>query len=264
MNTNVLRLNQYIAACGICSRRNADELIKSGVVFINKEKTTTMGSKVDLDIDKVYIKGKLIKPSAPEYFIFYKPSKVISTLEDPEGRPTIADFLPRRKKGRLFPVGRLDWNSEGLMIITNDGPLAHVIMHPKFQITKIYHVKVASLVSGKQLERLRLGVKVEGKVIVPEQAKIIQGSGPKKGRKSNQYNWIEVHLTQGQYHIVRKIMNRLNLDVMKLKRVGLGRLKLGQLPAGTLKQIDLPSVKKIFQDPNTSLVSQKKPASKKK
>lgn len=245
---NHIRINKFIAACGVSSRRKADELIEEGLVTINGQ-IADLGSQVDPDRDKVCVKRKLIhQPKGKQlYLMFHKPKKVLTSINDPEGRPVVADFF-RRFKIRLFPVGRLDWDTEGLLIMTNDGSFAQSITHPKEQVPKTYLVKLDGNPSSEQLQKLKRGVSiVGGKVKAIHAEKLHQLKTDKA--------WVQIVITEGKNRQVRKMFEKIGFDVLKLQRTAIGRLKLGKLPRGHYKELSEFQIKQIFQ----YKISQKEP-----
>lgn len=220
-----VRLQKYIADCGITSRRKAEEFIKEGKVKVNGILVTEMGVKVSPGEDAVSVDDKVIGDSnvVPTYIIFNKPRGVVSTVIDPEGRKTVLDFLPRIHQ-RIYPVGRLDYNSEGLLILTNDGQLAHQIMHPSFEVTKVYEVKVFGAVDSKILKELKAERRIEDGIVRPESVRVI-GQLPSK-------TWLEFRLKEGKNREIRKICEAVGIAIDKLRRVSIENLQLGDLKPG--------------------------------
>jgi len=223
-----VRLNKYLASCGVCSRRKADEHIENGDVKVNGKTVREMGFKVNPISDSVYFRRKQIKPAAEHtYIILFKPRNFLTTLDDPHGRPTIIDLIPKKiSKLHLFPVGRLDWNSEGLLILTNDGDYAQKVLHPKQEIQKTYEVKVEGEVLDKSIQKLLRGVSLEdGK------AKAVEVK-PFKKSSTGTHTWLRITVTEGRNRLIRRMLERLGHSVMRLRRISIGRLKIGQLKAG--------------------------------
>ena len=221
-----IRLNKYIAECGLASRRRADELINEGCVTVNGKKVYELGTKVRPSQDRISVNGKPMKPPGHKiYILFNKPKNIVTTMEDPEGRPAIADYFERLPV-RVFPVGRLDWDSEGMILLTNDGEFAQKVNHPSQEIYKTYLVKVNGKPSNDQLDRLRRGVSVIGGKV---QARNIERV--KKG-DSDQYDWIKLMISEGKNRQIRRMFEKIGFDVMKLQRVAIGRLRM----PGTLKR----------------------------
>ena len=229
------RLQKIISMAGIASRRKAEELIQDGKVSVNGEVIRVLGAKADIEKDHVRVEGKLIHPEPLEYFAFYKPQGVVTTLSDPEGRPVVSDYFS--SKTRLYPAGRLDYNSEGLVIMTNDGDLAKRIMTAG-SIPKVYRVKVKGIPDRKSLDYMRSGARLnDGTKLAPCRIKILKiASNP----------WLEVILTQGKNRQIRKMFEDNGHYVLKLRRISIGTVNLGTLRAGEfrkLKQAEIQAFK---------------------
>ncbi|MCX7977384.1 MAG: rRNA pseudouridine synthase [Bdellovibrionaceae bacterium] len=244
-----IRLNKLIAQSGLASRRGADQLIQEGHVTVNGKKVFELGVQVDPKKDRILVDGKPIRMATQFfYFAFHKPKGVLCTLSAPHGRPTVADFL-RRLNVRLFPVGRLDWDSEGLLLLTNDGDFANKVTHPREEVTKTYLVKLNGQPRPEQIEKLRRGVTIIGGRVA---AKYIERVRRRDG--SSQYDWYKIVITEGKNRQVRQMFAKIGFDVQKLQRIAIGRLKLGSLPKGQLRQLHPEELHKIFQPdlPNRS------------
>ncbi len=239
---HLIRLNKLIADSGVASRRHADRLIEDGHVTVNGKRVFEMGLKVDPRTDKVSVDGKPLKTVHRKlYILFHKPTGVLTTMEDPLDRPTVADYVDRIPE-RVFPVGRLDWDSEGLLILTNDGDFANRVMHPKEEVTKTYLVKLDGQPKPEQIQKLLKGVTiVGGKVEARHVEKIIRHKG------SDQYDWFKIVITEGKNRQIRQMFEKIGYDVLKLQRVAIGRLKLGSLERGEWTYLGEDSLKKIFQ-----------------
>ena len=238
-----VRLNKWIAECGLTSRRKADEWIDSGRVKLNGKPVYELGVKVDPKKDKITVDGKPLKPKkGPKIYIaFHKPEKVITTLSDPEGRTTIKDYFPKLKS-RVFPVGRLDWDTEGLLLMTDDGDFAQSVIHPSAEIPKTYLAKLDGQPSDAQLKKLLNGV-----TIVGGRVKAIAVERVKKG--SDKYDWIKIAVSEGKNRQVRRMFEKIGFDVKKLKRVAIGALPLGRIPKGMHAYINEVGLQKIFETP---------------
>lgn len=234
-----LRLNRYLAQSGLCSRRKADELIEEGRVQINGKTVYELGVKVTPQ-DRVTVDHKPLRPEKDKiYLAFYKPENVLTTLSDPEGRPCLTDFLPRQLGKRVFPVGRLDWDSEGLLLITNDGDFAQEVSHPAKGIPKTYMVKVDGQPTANHFGKLMRGVSIPG-----GKAKALAVRRIKHG-ESKKYDWIQIVIDEGRNRQVRKMFEKIGFDVIKLRRVAIGTFKLGKMKKGeivTLTPIDIARV----------------------
>ena len=238
-----IRLNKYISECGIASRRRADELINDGSVVVNGKKVYELGTKVRPSQDRITVMGKPIKPATHKvYILFNKPKNVVTTMEDPEGRPAIADYFERLPV-RVFPVGRLDWDSEGMILLTNDGEFAQKVNHPSEEILKTYMVKVNGHPPQESLDRLRRGVSIVGggKVAAKGIERIRKGD-------SDKYDWIKIMIAEGKNRQIRKMFEKIGFDVMKLQRVAIGRLRMPTaLKRGEYLFLTYAGIEKIFQ-----------------
>jgi len=224
-----MRLNKYIAHCGICSRREAVELVKKGQIQINGSVITEPGTLVNPG-DKVSFKGKVIQPEVKKvYYLMNKPKGVITTLEDEKGRKTVMDIIKFKIKERIFPVGRLDRATTGLLILTNDGDLAKKLTHPSHKVKKIYHVVLDKPVSSDDLIKIKKGVKLEDGIALVDKVDYVNGA-PGKNELG-----IEIHI--GKNRIVRRIMEHLGYEVVKLDRVYLAGLTKKDLPRGFVRPL---------------------------
>lgn len=241
-----VRLNKFLAAQGVASRRKADLLIESGEVTVNGKRVFELGVKIDPSVDKVKVNGKLVKTTTEEliYLMFHKPKGVITTLEDPLGRPTIADFM-KKLKIKVFPVGRLDWDSEGLLLLTNDGDFANQVSHPKYNINKRYLVKIGGKITPKMIEKMKRGMSIPegGRVAAKRLDRIVKKSTPNN-------DWLIIEISEGKNRQIRKMFGNFKLDVLKLQRVAIGGLELGNLKRGEFKALMPKDLEKIFTDPH--------------
>jgi 23S rRNA pseudouridine2605 synthase len=237
--TNLVRLHKFIADCGVASRRKAEELVAHGEVTVNGEVIREMGYKIIPGKDAVKVKGKLLHTaSRMVYIALYKPSGVLTTLHDPQERPTVKDLLVGIKD-RVFPVGRLDYDSEGLVLMTNDGEYAQSIIHPDQDIKKVYVVKLSGKPEPRHLERLRQGVTLaEGRT---------KPLHIEKMRTGDQYDWYKVTLTEGKNQAVRRMFQKIGFDVIKLKRVAIGRLTLSNLQRGEFRLLTKEQADLVFK-----------------
>jgi 23S rRNA pseudouridine2605 synthase len=230
------RLQKIIAEMGIASRRKAEELIIEGRVTVNG-KAAVLGMKADALKDHVKLDGKLLfKPEKKVYYIFNKPRGVLTSLGDPERRPTVSDYIKGIKQ-RIFPVGRLDYDSEGMLFLTNDGDFAYAILHPSKKIPKTYLVKVRGALENDEVETLRRGIVIEGKMTAP--AKV------KKLRKTENNSWIEMTIYEGRKRQIRKMLDRIGHPVMRLMRIRINGIEMGKMPPGTCRKITSDEMKRI-------------------
>lgn len=239
MADSAVRLNKLIADAGIASRRAADRIIEEGRVTINGKKVYELGVKVDPKVDHILVDKKPLRNKAENiYILFNKPRGVLTTMEDPLNRLTIKEFI-KDLPYRVFPVGRLDWDSEGLLILTNDGDYANKIMHPKSDITKTYLVKVDGQPAPEKIAKLLKGVTIVG-------GKVAARSVEKVQRGRDQYAWLKIVITEGKNRQIRQMFEKIGFDVLKLQRVAIGRLRLGQLDRGEMVYMNETAANRVF------------------
>lgn len=223
------RIQKIISAAGVTSRRAAEELIAEGRVRVNGQVVTELGTKADADKDHIKVDGKLINPQQPKiYVMLNKPAGFVTTMSDPEGRPTVQDLL-KGVKIRVYPVGRLDYNTEGMLILTNDGDFAHLITHPKHEFPKTYLAKVKGVLEDSQIENLEQGIYLDDGKTAP--AKL------KKVRKEEANSWLEITIHEGRKRQVRRMFDRVGHSVIRLKRIRTGGLVLGDLAEGAFRYL---------------------------
>jgi len=227
MYSSDMRLNLYIAKAGIASRRRADELIKSGKVTLNNRKVDKPFIQVGSD-DTVRISGKLLKPKEYTYLLFNKPKGVTTTLSDKFAAKTIADFIPKQYKG-VYPVGRLDKNSSGLLILTNDGDFCYRLTHPKFLIEKEYLVKLKGALTVSDRQKAKIGVKDERELLTVKKIKVL--------KKSQDNTLCKVIITEGKKRHLRRLFKQLGYPVIELKRLRVDKLTLGNLRPGKCRRL---------------------------
>jgi len=225
------RIQKILARAGVASRRAAEELIEAGRVTVNGTRAT-LGDKADPQHDAIKVDGKRIHPRTEyHYLLLNKPRAVMSTRHDPEGRPTVMDLVPPGHRKALVPVGRLDFLTEGLILLTDDGDLAHRVAHPRYGCTKTYEVKVRGTPEERTLDRLRRGLPLEGKRTAP--AGIEARSVPGESENS----WWTVELSEGRTRQIREMFKRVGHPVMKLRRVAIGPLRDAALPLGAVREL---------------------------
>ncbi len=222
------RLQKFIASSGICSRRNAEELITSGKVKVNGIVITELGTKVSFE-DIVLVNNKRIVYEKKVYYMLNKPRGYISSVSDDKGRKTVIELIADQR--RIFPIGRLDYETTGLLLLTNDGEFANKLMHPKNEVPKTYVAKVEGKMTMDTLFGLRKSVEVDGIKIIPKQVKI------KSYDKKTETSIVKITLVEGQNHIVKKIFSSVKHPVIKLKREEYGNLTLGQLKSGEYREL---------------------------
>lgn len=231
------RLQKIIAASGVTSRRKAELLITGGRVKVNGKVVDKLGTKADGERDAITVDGKRIGPRpAPVYLMLNKPEKTISMMEDPQGRRTLADFL-LPMKGRVFPVGRLDYDADGMVIITNDGEFARKIMHPRSRIKKYYRVKVRGIPDLASIKKLRKGVNLEDGPTAPANVRLVQ--------KMEKNAWLEIAIHEGRNRQVKRMCDAVGHQVMKLTRFRIGDLLMGELNAGEYRKLSPAEVRDL-------------------
>lgn len=231
------RLQKVIAHAGVASRRKAEELIKRGQVTVNGKIITELGVKVGPK-DIVEVNGIRIEQEEPVYYLLYKPRGVISTVSDDKNRKTVLDFFPEINR-RIYPVGRLDYDTSGLLLMTNDGEFANILMHPKFEIDKTYVAKVKGIPSREDLKKLQQGIRLEDGLTQPAKVKFLSGD-----RKKNTAI-IEITIHEGRNRQVRRMFEHIGYPVMKLKREKFAFLTLHGLSAGEFRPLTPHEVKRL-------------------
>lgn len=237
------RLQKILSEVGVASRRKAEELILEGRVIVNG-RIATIGEKADPARDYIKVDGKVVagpaqKSARKAYLMLNKPRGVMTTLSDPENRPTVKDLL-RGVKYNLFPVGRLDYDSEGLLLMTNDGAFANAILHPSREISKTYLAKVKGIMEEDKLEKLRRGVMLEDGLTLP--AKV------KKVRAAENNSWIEMTIYEGRTRQVRRMLEKVGHPVLRLKRISINGLKLRDLKPGEARYLTPEELKIIKKE----------------
>ena len=229
MKSQSIRLQKYMADCGVTSRRKAEDLIVQGRVKVNDKVVKELGTKVSLEGDVVMVDGEMIDLLSVDhiYIALNKPRSYMTTLSDPEGRKTVMDLIPIKQ--RVFPVGRLDYLSEGLLLMTNDGDMANMIMHPKFEVTKVYEVKVFGRVNEMLLNKLKAGIVSHDGILKPKSVRVLE--------QLPQKTWLEFRLNEGKNREIRRICEAAGVTIDKLRRVAIGNLSIDGLQPGRWEYI---------------------------
>ncbi|WP_298132305.1 pseudouridine synthase [Micropruina sp.] len=228
--TEGIRLQKVLAAAGLGSRRHCEELIEDGLVQVNGRTIDAQGVRVDPLTDVIRVDGARIPPPRRHlYLVFHKPRGVVSTMDDPQGRTTITDYLGRRSKEGLFHVGRLDTPTEGLLLITNDGDFAQRMMHPSHEISKTYVAEIEGVIENVTLRKLSRGIKLDDGPVRADEVKLIQRGGTR--------SIVQVVLHEGRNRIVRRMFDAVNHPVRRLTRIAVGPVKLGRLKVGELRDL---------------------------
>lgn len=221
----IVRLQKYIAMSGKASRRSAEEMIQNGRVKVNGEKITELGTKVEIGADKVMLDGVLINPENKKYYIMLnKPVGYVSTVNDQFERPTVIDLIGEEIKARVVPVGRLDYDTEGLLLLTNDGDFTYRVTHPKFEMDKTYIATIKGGITAKGLNALRRGVIIDDFKTSPAEVEMLSCE---KG-----VTVIKITIHEGKNRQVRKMFEAVGCKISELKRISIGKVELGNLPLG--------------------------------
>ena len=234
-----MRLQKYLASCGVASRRTAEKLIAEGYVTVDGQKITEMGVQVE-DHQIICVDGKRVRPEGEKHYIMYhKPAGEVTTVSDPEGRATVLDRF-RDYPVRLYPVGRLDYDSEGLLLLTNDGDLTERMLHPSMEVDKTYLARVSNQVTPEEARQLERGVMVDGRKTARAKVHILS--------VQNLFTDMIITIHEGRNRQVRKMVEQIGHQVVMLRRIRFGPLKLGELPRGMwrpLTQEELDALKKL-------------------
>lgn len=232
------RLQKIIALSGYASRRKAEDLIKAGKVMVNGKVVRELGTKANFS-DDILIDGKKIEREEKEYYIFNKPRGVITSTSDDKGRKVVTDYFETNK--RLYPVGRLDYDTTGLLILTNDGELANLIMHPRNEIEKQYIAKLEGIIKGEEINKLKNGIALDGTKCIPKRVKL------REFDKKTNTSIVEIVICEGKNHEVKRLFESVSFNVLKLKRERIGFLTLGKLKSGEYRKLNPKEVKQLYR-----------------
>lgn len=231
------RLQKFLSSCGVASRRKSEELIINGKVKVNNKIIKELGYKVSSK-DIVIVNGKEIKEKEKIYYLLYKPEKTICSVKDEKGRTTVIDLIDTNEK--IFPVGRLDYDTSGVLIITNDGQLTNMLTHPSFYVPKTYYAKIDGIINNKDIKKIENGIILDGIKTKKAYAKI------KKIDKINNRSYVELTITEGRNHQVKNMFLSLGYKVLKLKRTNYAFLDLEGLKSGEYRKLNIKEIKKLY------------------
>jgi len=231
------RLQKILSRAGIASRRAAERLMLEARVTVNGEPVSELGTRADPQRDDIRVDGVRVRASeARVYLLLYKPRGVVSTRRDPQGRATVMDLVPA--VAGLFPVGRLDVNTEGLLLLTNDGAFAQQVAHPRYEVPRVYHAKVRGVPDAEALARLRRGVSVKGERLTADKVRVLE---------ADNNAWLEITLHEGRQHEVKRLLEAVGHPVSKLRRVAIGPLSARGLKPGRFRELTPQEVKRLLQ-----------------
>lgn len=233
----MIRLQRYIADSGFCSRRKAEEYIALGKVFVNGEKVNEFGKKIN-ENDEVIVDGNSLAKQDKEYYVLYKPRGVVSTTKDDKGRKTVVDLINTNK--RLYPIGRLDYDTTGVILLTNDGEFANLMMHPKSNIEKVYIAKIDGIIDGYSIKKIKQGVIIDGIKCIPDKIKL------KSIDKKTNTCIVEIIIHDGKNHEIKKMFEHVGFSVKKLKRESFGFINLSRLSSGESRRLTIKEIKQLY------------------
>ncbi len=229
------RLQKILSQAGIASRRASEKLIVEGKVKVNGKTVQQLGATADPGSDRITVNGRLLKKQELVYLVLNKPKGYISSLKDPHGRRTVSELI-KDVNVRIYPVGRLDYNSEGLLIFTNDGEVANKLMHPSGKIKKQYLVKIQGVLAAKDIEKIRSGIRISDGKTLPAEIKEV---------KRNGNSWVQITLSEGKKNQIRRMFDHLNHPVLKLKRTAYAFLTLERIRTGDHRLLNEREIKKL-------------------
>ena len=231
-----MRINKFLAHCGICSRRAADKFIEQGRVKVNNKIVREKGITIDPVHDEVFVDNKRVEIESEVYIILNKPPGIITSVKDPKGRKTVLDLIPSQGV-RIYPVGRLDYESQGLVLLTNDGELSQRLLHPTYKIYKTYRVKIHGAYSPVKLGRLRNGVELEDGITAPCEVRIIRSVGKD--------TILEFKIHEGKKRQIRRMCSEVGYRIVELERIQMANLKLTSLKQGAYRHLGPNEIKKL-------------------
>ena len=231
------RLQKYLSECGVASRRKSEELILSGKIRVNDKIVKDLGTKVS-DKDKVYADDILVSKQSKLYFLLYKPEKTICSVKDEKGRTTVIDLIDTKEK--IFPIGRLDYDTSGLLLLTNDGEISNKLTHPSKNVEKTYLAKIEGIISSKEVNELEKGIILDGMKTKKSSVKV------KKIDKKNNKSYVEITITEGRNHQVKNMFGYFNHKVLKLKRIKNSFFDLSNLKIGEYRKLTIKEVKQLY------------------
>ena len=231
------RLQKVIASSGITSRRKAEELITAGKVKVNGEVVTELGTKVT-DKDRIEVDNVLIAKELKEYYLLNKPRGVVTTTSDDKGRKTVVDLIPTN--ARIYPVGRLDYDTTGVLLLTNDGDFANILMHPASEVEKVYMAKLKGIIKGEHINTLKEGIKLDDQVVKPPRVKL------KKVDQKTNTCMVQISIHEGKNHQVKRMFEAVGFEVLKLKREREAFFDLKDLQSGEFRKLTPKEVAKVY------------------
>ena len=231
------RLQKVIAASGICSRRKAEELILKGKVKVNGKTITELGVKVSSN-DRIEVENKLIEREIKEYYLLNKPRETITSTTDDKGRRTVVDLIDT--SARIYPVGRLDYDTTGALLLTNDGEFANILMHPSKNIEKVYLAKLEGIIKGEQIKKLKEGISLDDRLVKPTRVKL------KKVNDKSNSSLVEITIVEGLNHQVKRMFEAVGFQVTKLTREKIAFFDVKNIPSGKYRKLTLKEIAKVY------------------
>lgn len=238
-----MRLQKYLSRAGVASRRGAEDLIRDGRVRVNGEVVTEMGVKVSGD-ERVEVDGRVVSPDPPLWILIHKPAGYVTTRDDPQGRPTVYDLIPDRYSG-LFHVGRLDLDSEGLLLLTNEGGVANRLMHPRHEVDRVYRVDVVGAVDATVRQRLLKGIELDDGIARAHAVDVLAREEARGGAGASPHTRVRIVMREGRKREVRRLFDAVGHPVRRLVRERLGPIELGGLPAGEWRELRADEVEAL-------------------